>query len=187
MGIGPQAIPILRDVCAKLKKPFSVCELGDQLYRSYLGAKKLPCEPMYREWGCGRYVSIDGNGKGTILHDLNLPVEGVIPGPPFDLVTDFGTREHVFDQAQVWRNLHDLCGPNGYIVFETPHNGYLDHGMWNIQPNTIYALAKANGYAVDLLNFVDMERGRLIVGVLRRVAEWKPFVNPQQGRWKLKI
>jgi len=186
MGIGPVPVEYLRDLCAKLPKPFSVCELGDQLYRDKLGAKKLPCEPLYHSWGAGRYVSIDGNGKATILHDLNLPIEGVVPGPPFDLVTDFGTREHVFDQAQVWRTLHQLTKPGGYIAFETPHQGYLDHGMWNIQPNCIQALAKANGYNVDMMVFADLERGRLIRAVLHK-GDHRPFVNPQQGRWKLQI
>jgi SAM-dependent methyltransferase len=172
---------ILRDVAAivrrlPLPKGFSVCELGDQ-WMAGLKEKQL-ARDWFLSWGCGRYVSIDGNGKGTLLADLNFPV----PLDPFDLVTDFGTGEHVFDQAQVWRTLHDLTKPGGYIAFDRPAQGYDTHCFYRTDPCLYHDIAAANGYRVDTLITADTPRGELIRGVFQRNTDLA-FRIPQQGRY----
>lgn len=189
MGIGPEPAKMLRDL--GLPAGFSVCDLGDQMWHS--GKRRdpnfwsRPARDLYRKMGGGeRYESIDANGGGTILADLNLPLD---PHPgQFDLVTDFGTSEHVFDIAQVWRTMHSLCVAGGYIAFEKPYQGYPDHGFWNTHQTLWRDLAKANGYAIVSLAEIEAPRGRHWRGVYRK-GEETPFRNPQQGKWvpRLKI
>jgi SAM-dependent methyltransferase len=165
-----------------LPKGFSVCELGDQ---AMCGGptKTALSKDWYAERGCGRYVSIDGNGRGTFTADLNQPLIVEELGC-FDLVTDFGTGEHIFDQAQVWRTMHDLTKPGGYIAFDRPAQGYQKHCFYLTNECLFRDLAAANGYAVIWLERQTMTRGELIRGVFQLPTHDRPFAVPQQGRYQ---
>jgi len=176
MGILAEPAQMVRDL--NLSKGFSVCELGDQ-YLTYVAPHVLS-EHWYKEFGCGHYVSVDGNGRGTITADLNRPVLGL---GQFDLVTDFGTGEHIFHQAQVWKTVHDLTKRNGYIAFDRPAQGYQEHCFYNSHECLFRDLAAANEYEIVRLERGRTPRGELIRGVFRKIVDAK-FRMPQQGRYK---
>jgi len=169
---------------------FSVIELGNQMWHS--GKRRDPkfwskdASILYNKLGCGKYESIDANGGATILADLNLPLD---PHPgQFDLVTDFGTSEHIFDIAQVWRTIHSLCKPGGLITFDKPFQGFPEHGFWKVDLTFFRDLAKANHYQIMQINEIEAPRGRCWRGVMKRL-DAGAFRNPQQGKWapRLKI
>lgn len=175
---------ILKDTAAmvqalKLPSGFSVCELGDQMMSG--GKVPTPAEAFYRSLGCSTYVAIDGNGRGNVTADLNLPLHAHLG--VFDLVTDFGTGEHVFDQAQVWGTIHQLAKPGGYIVIDRPSQGYGEHCFYLITEGLLRDLAHANDYAVHKLETVRTPRGTLIRAVFR-ISQARPFSVPQQGRYQ---
>lgn len=178
---------IQREVAAfvaslSLPSGFSVCELGDQ---GMCGeATKRLARDWYLELGCGRYVSIDGNGRGTVTADLNEPLQQPWQSHPFDLVTDFGTGEHIFDQAQVWRTVHSLCKPGGIIAFDRPLSGYANHCFYLTNECLYWDIAAANGYDVLWMQTQAMPRGELIRGAYRRSASGDAFKNPQQSRYR---
>lgn len=178
MGIQPEVAAYI----AKLKLPigFSVCELGDQ------GMCGEPTKRLSKEWyaelGCGRYVSVDGNGRGTFTADLNQPI-ALIVNAMFDLVTDFGTGEHIFDQAQIWRSLHDLVKPGGYIAVDRPSSGYEKHCFYVTHEGLYRDIAEANGYKVLHLDRRKTPRGELVFAVFQRQTA-EPFRVPQQGRYR---
>jgi len=63
------------------------------------------------------HVSIDLNGRdGALKFDLTLPIYI----EPFDMITNFGTSEHVHDQQALWQNVHHLLKVNGILVSVTP-------------------------------------------------------------------
>lgn len=193
MGIGPIPAEILRNL--PLPNGFTVCDLGDQIWHS--GHRRSPefwskpARELYESMGCSRYESIDGNGGGTILADLNHPLyDGVWPDDlQFDLVTDVGTSEHVFNFAQCWRTIHALTKPGGLIFFEKPYQGYPDHGFYNLHKTLFVDIARANGYQILELKEHEAPRGKLWRGVYRKGADDGPFRFPQQGKYvrKLKI
>lgn len=171
-----------RDVAAviaglPLPKYFSVCELGDQGLS--WEAKGTKAKDWYVERGCGRYVSIDGNGEGTLTADLNLPVKL----EPFDLVTDLGTGEHIFDQAQVWRTIHALTKPGGYIAFDRPAQGHEKHCFYLTNECVFRDVAEANDYVITWLDRTTRTRGQLIRGIFQKTTN-APFRVPQQGKYK---
>jgi len=181
MGILTEPLQYIRDL--KLPKGrFAVAELGDQWVTC--GGKHQLARKFYEELGCNRYESIDGNGRGTCTQDLNIPIEkwGMFWRCEFDLVTDFGTGEHVFDQHQVWRTMHMLTKVGGYIVFDRPCAGYEGHCFYLIQPNLIAAVAWANCYEVVAFERAETTRGHLVRGVLRKTNNQR-FMVPQQGRY----
>jgi hypothetical protein len=180
MGILAEPAQFVRDL--KLPNGFSVCELGDQ-WITHETPHRLASK-FYKELGCKRYESIDGNGRGTFTYDLNIKWEQKGQRwAPFDLVTDFGTGEHIFNQAQVWRTLHVLTKPKGYIVFDRPAAGYPTHCFYLVQEGLIRDLADANRYDVVRLERAQTVRGELIRGVLRKRANTR-FAVPQQGRYQ---
>jgi hypothetical protein len=164
----------------KLPPGYSVCELGDQIitYTEHELSKT-----WHERHGCGRYVSLDGNGRATHVADLNrsLAKQRIELGT-FDLVTDFGTGEHIFNQAQVWSTIHELTKPGGWIVFDRPTSGYPGHGYILIDECLPRDLAHANGYEVKELAPGRTGRGTLIRGVFRKVNGDR-FRMPQQGRY----
>lgn len=177
MGIQKQVAAVV--AALPLPKPFSVCELGDQAMCGE--TKNQPAQPWYESLGCNRYVSIDGNGRAIVTADLNCSLVSL---EPFDLVTDFGTGEHIFDQAQVWRTLHALVKPGGFIAFDRPSQGYEKHCFYLITEGLCLDIAEANGYAILRLEQQAMPRGTLIRGVFQRPSVFAPFSVPQQKRYQ---
>jgi len=68
----------------------------------------------------------------------------------FDLVTNFGTTEHICNQGNVFENMHDLCNINGIMIGIVPFQGALNHGYFNYQPLFFEHIALANDYDMNL-------------------------------------
>ena len=142
------------------RKP-SVCELGNQTLknskaRADIYAQLNLQEPERldgtRDWylsiGFGRYLAIDVNTeRDAVAMDLNLDL-GTAYGfrEQFDLVTNNGTGEHVFNQYQVFKNAHDLCRTGGFMIHVLPFYRWVDHGFFNYNPNLFPCLALQNQY-----------------------------------------
>lgn len=179
MGIQPAVAAYIAELTRTLPRGFAVCELGDQVMCGG-PTKTALAKDWYQALGCGAYVSIDGNGKATRTEDLNLPIS---MGPNFHLVTDFGTGEHIFDQAQVWRTLHGLTKRGGYIAFDRPSAGYGQHCFYVTNECLYQDIASANAYQVLRLEKAKTPRGELIRGVFQRTTK-ADFIVPQQGRYR---
>lgn len=160
-----------------LPKKFHVAELGSQMLVYTI--PHSPAQTLYKELGCARYESIDGNKCGTILHDLNLPMPNI---GTFDLVTDFGTGEHIFDQAQVWRTVHALTKVGGYIGVIRPEQGYPGHCFYRTDECVFRDVAAANGYEIIVSRKISTQRGSNVLTFYRRVKK-DAFQIPQQGRY----
>jgi len=105
---------------------------------------------LYRiVFDCTEYRAIDLHGTEIAWrHDLNEPLP---IAETFDVVTNFGTSEHVFDQAQMFRSIHALVRPGGLAIHALPHQGGADHGFYNYHPTFFHDLAAANGYRLLML------------------------------------
>lgn len=166
-----------RELFPKLPAGFSVCELGNQIIRS----TGRPAREWYERNGCGKYVCLDGNGDdGAIIVDLNQPI---CLGETFDLVTDFGTGEHCFDQARVWRTVHDLTKAGGWIVIERPKAGWDDHCFYSVHDCLVKDLAAANGYQITYMDTHAYGRGANIVAIMRKTSG-ADFAYPLQGKYR---
>lgn len=183
MGIHPEMLTAMCDL--PLPKGFRVAELGDQrIGPDGKGYRRLAMD-WYLEHGCSAYVSIDGNSGGTMIWDLNRPLPSTMMAG-FDLVTDFGTGEHIFNQAQVWQTLHELCVVGGYIIYDRPIAGYPAHGYYCVDPCLLDEVAEVNHYRVVLRGTRKTTRGTLMRGIWQRVLGG-PFVVPQQGRYRASL
>ncbi len=150
------------------------------------------------------YRAVDLHGTATAeQHDLNLPLPF---SDQFDVVTNLGTAEHVFNQYQVFKSAHERTKPGGIMIHALPNQGCYDHGFYNYHPTFVFDLSQANGYRIVTLLFTDAARSPValtplperstyvslalenklspqsgLLAVLRRPHEDIPFAIPRQG------
>lgn len=98
-----------------------------------------------------RYLALDiFDAPATRLFDLNFESPDADLAGRFDLVTNYGTTEHVVNQYLAMKTMHELARPGGLIHHDLPMAGYHDHGYFNYNPRFFMELAEANGYEVVL-------------------------------------
>lgn len=186
MGILAEPERFIRELvgAGMLPKPFSVLEFGDQIVtwtETHYQAREL-----YKKLGCGVYHAIDGNGRGTRIFDLNRKgstLYRMLGKLSFDLVTDFGTGEHVFDQGQFFRTMHLMTAVGGFMLFDRPTQGYEGHCFWRIDESAYPDIARVNGYELIRYERITTKRGELVRGVMRKRKAGK-FRPPNQLRYQ---
>jgi len=145
------------------------CDLGDQgvfdaKYTSEIfgldfeGLNKYQSmDLLYSHLGYKR-TFVDIKDKGIKL-DLNYSIKTSINNHgAFDLVTNHGTSEHIFNQASCFEAIHLLTRNKGVMFHSLNCQGWADnnglgHGFYMYQPQFIKLLAKANGYKVIDLKY----------------------------------
>lgn len=141
MGITPATMRwLLRHLPAT--RPLRILELGNQ--HLYFDTES-PAKSFFQSMGID-HVSIDLNGEdGAIPIDLSrswwhdyayVPCQDrihlIMTPRPFDVVTDFGTSEHVTDLWECLRNVHDATGEGSLIFHRNPEPGsWPGHGLWH--------------------------------------------------------
>ena len=125
------------------------------------------------------YYCIDLNGENLALKvDLEKPIK---PFGYFDLITDFGTSEHIKNLHQCWKTIHDLCKIGGMIICENAKEGNIQ-GNINYRTKRFYEqLAKAMDYQiVELTEDAIAIDGNIgiwnVCCILKKLSD-KPFVN----------
>jgi hypothetical protein len=135
--------------------------------------------PAAREfwlWLGYKYAAIDIDGSpGGIPIDLNydsLPAE--VSGQ-YDLVTNFGTTEHVTNQLNAFKIIHDLTAHHGIMIHSVPAQGMLNHGLINYNFRFFWRLARSNGYRfIDADFSMSNQRQHLCTDVLDFVVQFNP-------------
>ena len=123
-------------------EPTFIVEGGDEHV-----PETAPLARQFWEWLGFEYASVDIDGSpNSIPLDLNYDS---IPGwaqKRFGLVTNFGTTEHVANQLNAFKIIHDLTAPDGIMIHTVPSQGYLNHGLVNYNPKWFWMLARSNEY-----------------------------------------
>jgi len=111
----------------------------------------------YRAIGYSSYRSIDVNAKyNSLVMDLNRDLAKDYGfNEAFDLVTNNGTGEHVFNQSAVFANMHALCRVGGVMLHVLPFFNFLNHGFFGYNPILFHDLAAANRYEIRRLSIAS--------------------------------
>jgi Methyltransferase domain len=227
MGLGPPVLALYRQLKAAgvFEGITDVMELGAQnvwcpqselvksLFKAF-GKPEPPAEMLTRfangkGSGLELYTALGFNYRcvdldpqfNSIPLDLNFD-----PCPPehagkYGFVTNHGTSEHILNQYNVFKVMHDLTKPDGYMLHAVPFTVHLEHGYFNYQPNFFESLAKYNAYEVygiwvgpdwQLASFIpwqptlldylvlNAKTTHLLVALLQKKYD-KPFCVPFQG------
>ena len=108
---------------------------------------------FYQLFGIARYRSVDlidprADWKRDMNRAFRLPER-------FELATNFGTAEHIFNVAANFQSMHDALKPGGSSLFILPAFGDVDHGFYNVHPTTYLDIAAVNDYTVEDFCYVD--------------------------------
>jgi hypothetical protein len=86
--------------------------------------------------------------KNTEILDLNFDKLPRRMREHYDVVFNFGTTEHIFNQWNCFEIIHDALKVGGVVYHQLPASGYLDHGYFCYTPLFFKELAKANRYEI---------------------------------------
>jgi hypothetical protein len=121
--------------------------------------------------------AVDLQGPTAMKMDLNGPLPGLALYP-WDVVINTGTAEHVFNQAQVFKTIHDCCKKGGLILHNAPH--FMEgHGFYNYTDHLFTDVAAANHYDRLYARVAEIGGGTMFVSAYRKTGD-KPFVIPFQ-------
>lgn len=84
----------------------------------------------------------------TEIFDLNHDLLNEKYQNYYDVVLNFGTTEHVFNQWNSFEVMHDSLNVGGVIYCVLPSSGYINHGYYCYTPLFFNDLAKANDYEI---------------------------------------
>jgi hypothetical protein len=101
-----------------------------------------------------RYASIDIDGSPDVIPlDLNYDRVPLRHRRKYDLVTNFGTTEHVANQLNAFKIIHDLAKVGGIMLHSLPAQGYPTHGLINYNLKFFWMLSRSNNYKWHYMDF----------------------------------
>lgn len=65
-----------------------------------------------------------------------------------DFVLNFGTSEHIMNQYNVFKSMHDCAKSDGIMFGLFLTEGYADHGLFSYKPRFVDKLLAANEYEI---------------------------------------
>lgn len=159
-----------------------VAELGDQMLKRELAGHRT--KSLWEFLGA-EHVSFDRTARrGSEPCNLSLLLRDQGHAPlmgTFDLVTNFGTTEHVRGQLAAFQNVHELCRVGGVMAHLVPAVG-TPHGKWRYSRRWFERLAERQGYRVRHLS----ARRGYVRALLRRLSpsgfEAANWEQPEKGR-----
>jgi SAM-dependent methyltransferase len=104
----------------------------------------------------------------------------------FDVVTNFGTTEHIANQLNAFKIIHDLTAPGGIMIHAVPAQGLVNHGLLKYNPKWFWMLARSNDYR--WLDFDYASRGHIADlpdNVVEAIAAYRPDIAERKARYKM--
>jgi hypothetical protein len=182
LGIGTQIVQVLLELhhLGKLEGLKNVAEIGSQelhlkkedLNDLYLqagldatltnnipnldnwpGQPRATLKALYNHLGIQDYTSMDINGDfGSIPLDLNYELTDKSLFDKFDIVTDFGSCEHVFNVGECYKTIHKMTKVNGLIIiYQSVFKG---NGYFLFDRSFMEGIAAANNYKIITSSYV---------------------------------
>jgi hypothetical protein len=134
-----------------------------------------PSRPFWTSLGLD-YMTIDfGDQPDCVKLDLNSDQVPERLHQQFDLVVNAGTTEHVANQAQAFRVIHDLTKMGGVMFHEVPAGSW-NHGLINYTPKFFLLLHKQNDY--EQVYMQERTDGDMFIRVALRKRLDREFVTP---------
>jgi hypothetical protein len=133
----------------------SWCELGNQIY---YGPPRCVAKKLYVEMGV-QHTSMDINGQdGALKIDLDQPIADEFLNK-FDVITNYGTIEHVDNQYEAFRSVHRMCKCGGVVIHGFPLVGnWPKHCRYYYSKEFVANLVDSCDY--KLIAFRSLTKGR---------------------------
>ena len=133
---------------------------------------RVPSSTLWKTLGFKEFDRIDlkklvrkseNKDDGQVFEiDLNNELASKRLEKKYDLITDFGNNEHIFNVAQAFKSSHQLCANNGLIWII--QNLYGTNGLYNFDLSYFELIAASNNYLIeDFFMILKREKVREIV------------------------
>jgi hypothetical protein len=121
------------------------------------------------------YTAIDlDESAGSVPLDLNFDrVPDQLKGT-FDLVTNVGTTEHVCNQLNAFKIIHDLAGPGAVMIHHVPSGGMPNHALFNYNMKFFWHLSRSNAYTCLYADFYGGESADGIQDICDFIKQYAP-------------
>lgn len=145
---------------------------------------------LFEKAGMG-YESLDiAAGFRTTILDLNSTVLPASFQGKFDLVLNFGTTEHILNQLNCFKVIHDATKVGGHIYHSLPAVGYVNHGYITYTGRCFFDVAACNEYELEACWFDGPGGSNCIYDSLQAYSSHFPvlkaavaqFATTEQGR-----
>jgi len=124
------------------------------------------------------YESLDiANGYRTTILDLNRSTLPAVLQGRFQLVLNFGTTEHILNQYNCFKVIHDATRVGGYIYHSLPAVGYVDHGYITYTGRCFFDMAGYNEYELAACWFDGPSGGNSIFASLQSYSGYFPVLK----------
>lgn len=156
LEFGPQDVDVPRSLMQPCVERMLGREEADRrLSVAYSGEgfNRTRQDAFYALFGVAKFRSLDPfDPRSEYRYDLGTKVPRV---GSFDIVTNFGTAEHVFNIANVFKTAYDMLPTGGILLNVNPAHGDIDHGFYNIHPILFRTLAQHSGFEIADFQFID--------------------------------
>jgi len=160
-------------------EPTKMLEYGAQ--NTYFG--KLNTGGNHFYWSKDFFTGIGYDHTSIDLNELHYSIPKDLSAPikwkeQYDIVTDFGTSEHVTDLYNALKNAYNACKLDGIVIHENPKTGHwLNHGIHYFSQEFWQELSKLAGYEILELGEVgahgNTKTGMNVYVVFKKVKDKK--------------
>jgi hypothetical protein len=177
MGISLFDSKLFEILTLKIKKNINtpkICEIGAQQLnfdnKSFQDKDAEYAKNFFEKLGY-KYECIDIDGSlGAYPLDLNFDKVPMHFYNEFHLVTNAGTTEHIANQDNSFKMIHDLTKVGGYMYHNLPFQGNENHCLLNYNPKFFWMLARSNDYKWIYFNlFPSKEKHKIIKDILNNI------------------
>jgi hypothetical protein len=138
-----------------------------------------PAARIFWEWLGFDYAAIDIDGSpGSIPLDLNFDSVPAEATGKYPIVTNFGTTEHVANQLNAFKIIHDLTAPGGVMIHELPAQGSFNHGLINYNFKFFWMLARSNDYKFFYARYDEGEAYEFPKNILEFIGSVDGVIDP---------
>lgn len=155
-------------------KNISLCEMGNMERK--VNPKMIAKEYYTNTLGVRKHVSIDINGEwGALPYNLDKPVPNKLHNT-FDIVTNYGTGEHVDDQYSFFKNVHTVCKTGGIMIHALVYKGsWPEHCRYYYDENFVEKFITLTNYAqlkmFKELKYRDRDKSELLMVALKKTKD----------------
>jgi predicted O-methyltransferase YrrM len=172
-----------------LNEPYQLpAERPSVFFNDYeLLAVDAPRSTDFWRWLGFRYSSIDIDGSpDAICLDLNYDDVPSWARDQFDLVVNAGTTEHVANQINAFKIMHDLLKVGGVVIHSLPAQGMMNHGLVNYNPKFFWMLARSNEYKTVYFDYFSETTMQSIPDdLIGSVSTFRPDIRRRAARYRV--
>jgi hypothetical protein len=146
---------------------------------------KAPPSKIFWNWIGYRYKAIDIDGsEESIELDLNYDSVPKREKGQYQIVTNYGTTEHIANQLNAFKIIHDLTAVGGIMIHNLPAQGFLNHGLVNYNPKFFWMLARSNGYRWHHMNYSQTSEYPFPENIVDHVAQFNPDITERASHYQ---